>query len=134
MQTLNINFQIPSNWAELGDKQLRYVYSLLAGDFSADEIKTLCLLHWSGTKVIGRQESGAYLLKKGKFFFEATPLMLAELLPHLDWLAAMPTAPIRPAKIKRRAALTADFWKRRCGLTPLGGGDLTPSGDLCLTL
>ena len=49
-----------------------------------DEVKTLCLLQWSGTKVIGQQESGSYLLKKGKILFEVTPLTLAELLPHLD--------------------------------------------------
>ena len=109
MQTLSINFQVPSDWSELGDKQLRYVYQLLAADYTSDEVKTLCLLRWSDTKVIGRQESGAYLLKKGKFLFEATPTMLAEVLPHLDWLAAMPTEPVRPAKMNRRAALTADF-------------------------
>lgn len=109
MQTLSINFQIPSNWAELGDKQLRYVFSLLAKDFSSDELKTLCLLQWSDTKVIGRQESGAYLLKKGKFLFEVTSVMLAEILPHLDWLAAIPTSPVRPSKLNRSLALAADF-------------------------
>ena len=66
MQNISINFQVPQGWHELGDKQLRYVYQLLAENFSADEIKTLCLLQWSSTKVIGRQDSGAYLLKKGK--------------------------------------------------------------------
>ena len=54
MQNISINFQVPQGWLELGDKQLRYVYQLLAGDFSADEIKTLCLLQWSDTKVIGQ--------------------------------------------------------------------------------
>lgn len=109
MQTISINFQVPQGWHELGDKQLRYVYQLLASDFSADEIKTLCLLQWSGTKVIGRQDSGAYLLKKAKILFEVTPLTLAELLPHLDWLAAIPTVPVRLSKINRQHALPADF-------------------------
>lgn len=109
MQTISINFKVPAAWSELSDKQLRYVFSLLAGDFSADEIKTLCLLRWSDTKVIGRQESGAYLLKKGSFLFEATPVMLAELLPHLGWLDSMPKQPVRQSKMNRRAALAADF-------------------------
>lgn len=109
MQTLNINFQIPSNWAELGDKQLRFVFSLLTQDFSTEEVKTLCLLQWSGTKVIGRQPTGSYLLKKGKFLFEVTPIMLAEILPHLDWLANIPTTPVRQSKINRSLALAADF-------------------------
>ena len=109
MQTISINFIVPHGWYELSDKQLRYVYQLLADDFATDEIKTLCLLQWSGTKVIGRQDSGAYLLKKAKILFEVTPLTLAELLPHLDWLASLPTVPVRLSKINRQHALPADF-------------------------
>ena len=109
MQTISINFIVPQGWHELSDKQLRYVYQLLANEFATDEVKTLCLLQWSGTKVIGRQDSGAYLLKKAKILFEVTPLTLAELLPHLDWLAAIPTVPVRLSKINRQHALPADF-------------------------
>lgn len=133
MQTISINFIVPQGWHELSDKQLRYVYQLLADDFATDdkscqreqsqarldyaecsrfcweEIKTLCLLQWSGTKVIGRQDSGAYLLKKAKILFEVTPLTLAELLPNLDWLASLPTVPVRLSKINRQHALPADF-------------------------
>lgn len=102
MQNISINFQVPQGWHELGDKQLRYVYQLLASDFSADEIKTLCLLQWSDTKVIGKQPSGAYLLRKGKALFEATPLTIAELLPALDWLSSLPNLPVRMSKVNRR--------------------------------
>lgn len=109
MQTITIDFHVPQGWHELSDKQLRYVYQLLANEFATDEVKTLCLLQWSGTKVIGRQDSGAYLLKKGKFHFEVTPLTLAELLPNLDWLASLPTVPVRISKINRQHALPADF-------------------------
>lgn len=109
MQTISINFIVPQGWHELSDKQLRYVYDLLAKEYASDEIKTLCLLRWSATKVIGRQESGAYLLKKGKFLFEVTPLTLAELLPALDWLGSLPTSPVRLSKINRQHALPADF-------------------------
>ena len=109
MQTISINFIVPQGWHELSDKQLRYVYQLVAADYATDEIKTLCLLRWSGTKVIGRQDSGAYLLKKGKILFEVTPLTLAELLPHLGWLGSIPTVPVRISKINRQHALPADF-------------------------
>lgn len=109
MQTISINFIVPQGWHELSDKQLRYVYQLLADEFATDEIKTLCLLRWSGTKVIGRQDSGAYLLKKAKILFEVTPLTIAELLPNLDWLASLPTVPVRISKINRQHALPADF-------------------------
>ena len=109
MQTISINFIVPQGWHELSDKQLRYVYQLLANEFATDEVKTLCLLQWSGTKVIGRQDSGSYLLKRGKIIFEVTPLTLAELLPHLDWLGSIPTVPVRISKINRQHALPADF-------------------------
>lgn len=109
MQTISINFIVPQGWHELSDKQLRYVYQLIAGDFATDEMKTLCLLQWSGTKVIGRQESGSYLLKKGKILFDVTPLTIAELLVNLDWLGVTPTSPVRPSKMNRRQALAADF-------------------------
>lgn len=109
MQTITIDFHVPQGWHELSDKQLRYVYQLIASEYATDEIKTLCLLQWSGTKVIGRQDSGSYLLKKAKILFEVTPLTLAELLPNLDWLASLPTVPVRLSKINRQHALPADF-------------------------
>lgn len=74
MQTISINFIEPQGWQKLSDKQLRFVYQFLAGNFATDEIKTLCLLRWSGTKVINQQDSGAYLLKKRINLFEVTPL------------------------------------------------------------
>ena len=109
MQTISINFIVPQGWHELSDKQLRYVYQLLAQNFTSDEVKTLCLLHWTGTKVIGKQNDDGYLLRKGKILFEVTPLTLAELLPNLDWLGALPTSPIRPVKLKHRPGIAADF-------------------------
>ncbi len=109
MQTISINFIVPQGWHELSDKQLRYVYQLLAQNFTSDEVKTLCLLHWTGTKVIGKQNGDGYLLRKGKFLFEVTPLTLAELLPNLDWLGSLPTSPTRPVKLKHRLGIAADF-------------------------
>ncbi|MBR6747253.1 MAG: hypothetical protein IKL83_07750 [Muribaculaceae bacterium] len=109
MQTISINFILPDDWQELGDKRLRYVYELIAAEHTTDEIKTICLLRWSGTKVIGRKDSGSYLLKKGKLLFEVTSVTLAELLPHLAWLGSLPTVPVRLSKINRQQALPADF-------------------------
>lgn len=109
MPTISINFTVPESWATMSDKQLRYVYQLIAEDFSTDEVKTLFLLKWSGAKLIGRQYNGAYLMKYGKSMFEVTPLTLAELLVNLDWLGSPPNVPVRPKKINRRQALPADF-------------------------
>lgn len=109
MPTISINFTVPESWATMSDKQLRYVYQLIAEDFSTDEVKTLFLLKWSGAKLIGRQYNGAYLMKYGKTMFEVTPLTLAELLVNLDWLGSPPNVPVRPEKINRRQALPANF-------------------------
>ena len=100
---------MPESWENLSDKQLRYVYQLIAEEFNSDELKTLCLLRWSNLKVVGNQDNGSYLIKKGSLLFELTPLTLAELLSHLDWLASLPTAPVRISKINRCEALPADF-------------------------
>lgn len=49
------------------------------------------------------------ICSKRKIPFEVTPLTLAELLPHLDWLGSIPTVPVRISKINRQHALPADF-------------------------
>ena len=51
MATISINLIVPQGWHELNDAQLRYVYSLIAKEFPADEIKTLALLKWATPKV-----------------------------------------------------------------------------------
>ncbi|MCH5346238.1 MAG: hypothetical protein J1E63_03970 [Muribaculaceae bacterium] len=109
MQNISINLVIPQGWYDLSEKQLRFVFRLIADGFNSDELKILCLLRWSKLKVIGRRECGAYLLKKDKIIFELTPLTLAEVLPFLDWLGSVPSYPVRLAKIKGRDALPADF-------------------------
>ena len=43
---------VPRGWHELDDKQLRYLFGLLTDDYSSAEIRTLCLLRWSGTEFL----------------------------------------------------------------------------------
>ena len=50
-QTINLTF--PKSWSELTDKQLLFVFTLLADGYPATDIKVKCLLKWTGTKVIG---------------------------------------------------------------------------------
>jgi hypothetical protein len=107
MQT--INFTVPQGWHELSDNQLKYVYSLLADNYEIDELKTLCFLRWTGTKVIGKQPSEKYLLRHDDTYFEVSPVDFAALLQSLNWLAVLPTIPIRIASIARHHALAADF-------------------------
>ena len=43
MVTKTINLIVPRGWHELDDKQLRYLFGLLADDYSSAEIRTLRL-------------------------------------------------------------------------------------------
>lgn len=54
MVTKTINLIVSRGWHELDDKQLRYLFGLLADDYTSAEIRTLCLIRWSGLKVIYR--------------------------------------------------------------------------------
>ena len=98
---------MPEGWHELGGKQLRYVYQLFADGNDADTLKTLCLLQWGLRPRCRSANQRLISSQKGSFLFEDTPLSLAELLPHLAWLAQVPSAPIRLAKINRREAIAA---------------------------
>ena len=118
MKTVSINLTVPSSWNDLSDEQLRYVYSLIANDFSLDEIKTLALLQWATPKV-GVESS----VDKGKFLcsvcplhsphstlhFQLTALQLAEMLSALDWLDELPSSPVRLKKIGNHVAVDPDF-------------------------
>ena len=37
--SISINFIVPQGWHELSDKQLRYVYQLIADGYSTDEVR-----------------------------------------------------------------------------------------------
>ena len=50
-----INLTVPKSWQELPDKELRYVFRLLYGNFTITQVKARCLLRWAGMKVV-RQE------------------------------------------------------------------------------
>lgn len=115
---LSINLTVPTSWHELDDKQLRYVYSLIANDFSLDEIKVLVLLKLASPKI--REERSA---DRGKFLcsvrplhsphptlhFQLTALQLAETLSALNWLAEQPASPVRLSKIRNHVAVDPDF-------------------------
>lgn len=118
METVSINLTVPTGWQELDDKQLRYVYSLIANDLSLDEIKTLALLKWASPRIRMEGVSG-----KSKFLcsirplhaphstlhFELSALQLAEMLSVLDWLAELPATPVRLSKIRHHVAVDPDF-------------------------
>ena len=45
---ISIDLKLPTKWEDLSDKQLRYVFALLAQGFTATEVKAYCLHRWAG--------------------------------------------------------------------------------------
>ena len=47
METRTINLIVPRGWHELDDKQLRYLFGLLADDYSSVKVLYLCLFRFA---------------------------------------------------------------------------------------
>lgn len=109
MESVNININVPSSWEELDDKMLRYVYALIAKDFTIDEVKVLVLLKWGGCRVLGRSEGQSFLLSFGKEVAVVQCAQLAQVMTALDWLENIPATPVRLKKIRRHRPVAGDF-------------------------
>ena len=109
MQKQLVNLIVPSTWAELNDKQLLFVYRLLADGYSSVDIRTKCLLKWSDTHVVGGNGTSHFLLKHQGQVFDVSALQIAQILSLMEWLDELPPVPVRIAQFKRHRALPADF-------------------------
>lgn len=109
MQSVNININLPSSWEELDDEMLRYVYALIAKDFSLDEVKALALVKWGGCRVLGRDKGQAFLLAFGKEVAVVQCVQLAQVMTALDWLENIPVTPVRLEKINKYKPVAGDF-------------------------
>ncbi len=108
MVTKTINLIVPRGWHELDDKQLRYLFGLLADDYSSAEIRTLCLLRWSGLKVLYRQNND-FVLSFGCEEFMLTVTEVTDAIEALKWLDEIPSFPVRLSRIGQYTALPSDF-------------------------
>lgn len=61
---LIIDLIVPQGWHELTQKQLRYVFTLIAAELSTDELLITCLFGWSGLNVVGKNPNRKYLIQK----------------------------------------------------------------------
>ncbi len=106
-----VNLNVPTTWENLSDKQLLMVYRLFARDLSASEVKTICLLKWTGLHIIGEQSKQQYLVKKGRNKFLLSTKQIQQATTALDFLDDVPAVPVRLKKIGRHRPLSADFEK-----------------------
>ncbi len=105
------NITLPTNWAELTDKQLHMVYNLFARDLSAAEVKTLCLMKWNGLKVLSQLPDKRFLIKRGKEVVPLSTRQIQQATSALDYLDSFAPMPVRIARIGKSHALPADFEK-----------------------
>lgn len=80
-----LNVIIPKSWQELPDKELRFVFRLLQGEYSLTQIKTLCLLRWGQLKVV-RREGAVFIVRHHKKNYPLTTLQICESTEALAWL------------------------------------------------
>ncbi|MDO4512255.1 MAG: hypothetical protein Q4B68_10625 [Bacteroidales bacterium] len=104
-----LNLSVPGSWSELSDGQLRFVYRLLAQQYTSAEIRTKCLLRWSDTHVQAGNGKEYYLLRHHGETFDVSALQIAQIISHLRWLDELPASPVRIARFRLHRALPADF-------------------------
>ena len=103
-----IDLKVPTSWEELTDNQLRYLFGLIAQDLSLVEVRTHCLLHWSGLKVLYKYGTGWWCkFVDDEFLVSAGQVNAA--IGALKWIGTPPPRPVRISKIGKHRALPADF-------------------------
>jgi hypothetical protein len=105
---ITIDLKAPKGWDELTDNQLRYVFGLIAQGLSETEVKTYCLIHWSGMQILHKYGKG-WMCKFADDEFVVTAEQINAAISYLRWLDRLPEMPIRIGKIGRDKALPADF-------------------------
>ncbi len=103
-----IDLITPKCWEMLTDNQLRYVFGLIAQGLTAVEVKTYCLIRWSGMQVLHRYGSG-WWCKYADDEFEVTASQVTSILSSIDWLDRFPSLPVRIKKMGGHWALPNTF-------------------------
>ncbi len=109
IDTRTIDVKLPKRWEDLTQKQLRYLFTLIAQGYSIDEVKAFCLFRWNKIAILHRYGEKGYMCKKSKQRFVITALQVAQAVAALDWLKSLPATPIRLSRIGRHRAVPADF-------------------------
>ena len=107
-KTISIDLKLPKKWEDLTDKQLRYVFTLLAQGFTATEVKAYCLCRWAGLKVLHRY-GNLWAYKHDGLQVVLAAEQVERATHALDWLDNVPTLPVRLAKIGSHRAIDAQF-------------------------
>jgi len=98
-----LKITLPTDWTELEDQQLYYVYNLIADNLSAPQIKTYCLFRFGKLSMVCRYGDG-FLVKHERQEYLVTAETIAGAIRSLDFLDDVPARPVRISKIKGHRA------------------------------
>ena len=104
-----IAITLPVSWHELTDRQLYYLYDLFLDNLSADQIKTYCFFLWGKIRIECRYDEHDYIVRHDKETFKVSRELIASAIHELDWIVEIPEYPVRISRIRKHAALPADF-------------------------
>lgn len=102
----SVNFTLPSSWADLDQKQLRYVFFCL-GNYSATTAKLYILCRFTGMLIVRRTANGI-LCSTGSEQQPSFMLMswqLVEILKSMDWMLQPNYYPVRLDEIDNLQAV-----------------------------
>lgn len=92
---VHIDLNVPADWGELNQDQLRFFFLMLDREGSMESVMTRCFLKWSGVKVIGKARlSGSFLLRKDRHFFIASSEDVWQWSKCLEYLDSVPRMPV----------------------------------------
>ena len=106
------NLSLPKDWQSLSDSQLQYFFKQLSNDLPIEEILTLCLFKWADIRVLCKTHDGNYLIKQRHAPKHEAVLTIRQVqaaTASLDFLQQFAPLPVRINKIRRAAAIAADF-------------------------
>ena len=137
--TVSIDLKLPTKWEDLSDKQLRYVFALLAQGFTATEVKAYCLHRWAGLKVLHRY-GNVWACKHDGLQFILAAEQVERATHVLDWLDSE-IAPRGIAQwqkpnggyfvsVNTMPGIAKETWRlcKEAGLTMTGAGATFPYG------
>ena len=106
MPTLNLH--LPTSWQQLSVSQLRFVFRLLAKDFTLPQITALCLLKWAHLKVV-QQEGPIFIVWHNGTNYPLSANQIYDAASALNFLGDIPKYPVRLSRIGLHRAVRADL-------------------------
>jgi len=120
-----VNITVPKSWADLSQDQLRFLLQTMVDvqqanrnvgfrsveDYAAQssaQVATLCLLKWSGLRVICPYADG-WLMAHDDKEFKITTETMAAAITHLAWVRNLPGEPVRLDVVDGANGVPADI-------------------------